>query len=206
MPDDPIYHVVPNIHEPGPRITTYPMSEQGVPIRGGERLSVHSVYDGELPHTRVMAIMHLYVAPAKRPVPACAPLPGDVETLHWSQPYRTEIPRVFVPLTIRDATGHAKVVDDLPGPVYRPRGAATVDVRGFRFNHPKVEIARGQTVRWRFGDGTIHDVTLANGPRGFGSQYYTRGNSWQRRFSVPGTYQIFCSLHPVDMHQVVVVR
>ena len=50
-----------------------------------------------------------------------------------------------------------------------------------------------------------HDVTLANGPRAFGSQYLARGGHWSKRFDVPGTYQIYCTLHPVSMHEIVTV-
>jgi plastocyanin len=60
-------------------------------------------------------------------------------------------------------------------------------------------------VRWRFGDPVQHDVTLASVPRGFASAYTTRG-TYRKRLTVPGTYRIFCSLHPVTMSQTVEVR
>jgi plastocyanin len=49
-------------------------------------------------------------------------------------------------------------------------------------------------------------VTLASGPVGFASRWKTRGESYARRFDVPGTYRLFCSLHPIAMNQVVDVR
>jgi plastocyanin len=33
-----------------------------------------------------------------------------------------------------------------------------------------------------------------------------RGGDYAHRFGVPGTYKVYCSLHPVDMQQVVTVR
>jgi hypothetical protein len=61
-------------------------------------------------------------------------------------------------------------------------------------------------VTWRFRDRAPHNVQLANGPRGLGTHTFTRGGSDSRRFVVPGTYQLFCYLHPITMHQTVTVR
>jgi plastocyanin len=49
-------------------------------------------------------------------------------------------------------------------------------------------------------------VTVADGPRGFSSQYSRRGDSFAASLTVPGDYRIYCSLHPVDMSQLVHVR
>jgi plastocyanin len=205
-PDDPIYHVIPQIHEPGPRAVSYPLSPAGIPIRGGETYRVQGVYDDQLPHARVMAIMHAYVAPATAPVATCAPLPGDVQAVTWDQPFRTTPPQVLVPLTVRGADGRAKAVSDLPGSFFRPARSARVLVEGFDFSRHKIEIRRGASVVWKFADGYMHDVTTANGPRAFGSQYLKNGQTFQRAFNVPGTYRVYCTLHPVDMHQIIKVR
>jgi plastocyanin len=61
-------------------------------------------------------------------------------------------------------------------------------------------------VRWRFRDPIAHNITLANGPVGFSSYNLARGRSYVRRFSEPGTYRLFCSLHPVQMTQAITVR
>ena len=50
-----------------------------------------------------------------------------------------------------------------------------------------------------------HDVTLATGPVGFASPDLTHG-SFSFRFTRPGTYRLFCSLHPSRMTQVIRVR
>src|SRR3954447_20015020 len=47
MPDDPIYKVLPQMHEPNPRFDSYPMSAAGLPIRGGETYRVTGMYDNE---------------------------------------------------------------------------------------------------------------------------------------------------------------
>jgi plastocyanin len=48
-------------------------------------------------------------------------------------------------------------------------------------------------------------VTLASGPVGFASPSIQRG-TYRYRFTRPGVYKLFCSLHPTRMTQVVTVR
>jgi len=205
MPDDPIYGVLPQIHEPSPRFTSYPVTATGIPIRRGQTYRVSALYDNELPHARVMGIMHAYVAPPTAKVPNCAPLPTDVETAHWDKPYRTEIPKVQIPLAVRGPDGHAQPVDTLPGPFYRPPGDAVVRLRNLRFNHRKVALRRGASILWRFDDPFLHDVTSASGPSAIGTQPLEDGAVWRQRFNRPGTYSLYCTLHPLDMQQIVEV-
>lgn len=206
MPEDPIYHVLPQIHEPSPRFTSYPMSATGLPIRKGVTYRVSGIYDNAVPHARVMAIMHAYVAPATGATPVCAPLPTDVQTIDWDKPFRTDPPEVYIPLTMRGSDGRAKAVTVLPGRYYRPSGDASVLIEGSQFSHQKLVINRGASVRWTFGDPFVHDVTTANGPRAIGSQLLKNGQGWHLKFDTPGTYSVYCTLHPVDMHQIIKVR
>jgi len=113
---------------------------------------------------------------------------------------------VFIPLTMRAPDGTARAVSDLPGTYYRPRGDAVVTIKNLRFDHQKVVIARGRGVRWIFKDTFAHDVTTANGPSAFGSPHLRNGQGWHRTFTRPGTYRVYCTLHPVDMHQIIKVR
>ena len=69
----------------------------------------------------------------------------------------------------------------------------------------RVTLRRGSTFIWRFIGPSLHDVTLASGPVGFASPSVTAGR-FRFRFTVPGTYRLFCSLHPALMTQVIVVR
>jgi plastocyanin len=99
-----------------------------------------------------------------------------------------------------------------PTPIARPSGRfvrrpgdATVRVNRFSFDPPLVSIPRGATVRWRFRDDRIHDATLVRGPRGFATPT-VRNRSESQRFTVPGEYRLYCSIHPVLMSQVVRVR
>ena len=76
----------------------------------------------------------------------------------------------------------------------------------YAFSRRKLSVPVGSRVQWRFADPDIHDVTVANGPEGFASQPYEGHGRFSWRFHVPGTYQLHCSLHPVDMNEQIVVR
>jgi plastocyanin len=207
MPRHPYYKVRPVLHEPGPIATSWITSASGIPVTRGERLRVTSLYDGERPHTRVMGIWHVYLAPDPSVRPGCDPLPGDL--LNWLPvtPGRTVAPAVTVPLTGLDFRGRARTILRPPGPVVRAGRRATVNVGRRTYGVRNLSIALGGRVRWRFrARNGFHDVTLANGPVGFSSRWKVRGQTYGRRFNVPGTYRLFCSLHPIDMTQVVEVR
>jgi hypothetical protein len=64
----------------------------------------------------------------------------------------------------------------------------------------------GGTVTWRFDGPTLHNITLANGPRGFSSKNLSDGRIYRKKLTVPGTYQLFCGLHPVDMTATIKVK
>jgi plastocyanin len=85
-------------------------------------------------------------------------------------------------------------------------GNVNVLVHDYQFSDPKLSIPLGAQITWRFPDTTSHDVTLANGPFGFSSPFSRAGRKYTQSFSRAGTYQLFCSLHPVVMHEVVDVR
>jgi plastocyanin len=161
-------------------------SAEGIPVAAGDKLRLTATYDDSLPHVRVMGIMLLYLVPGTvsrcQGVPA---LPADPE----SSP--SAPPRITVPLLVQ------------------PKGPAIPSlssyVGDFQFARGRVTIRRGATFTWRFIGPSLHDVTLANGPVGFASPSVTAGH-YRFRFTVPGTYRLFCSLHPALMTQVVIVR
>jgi hypothetical protein len=207
LPDHPYYNVLPVLHEPGPFATGWVTSAAGIPVERGERLRVTSLYDNERPHTRVMGIWHLYVAPDPKARATCGASPGDLQEELPAQPGRSEPPAVTVPLTGLDGRGAAREILRPPGPLLRAGAHATVRVGTRTLSVRNLSVALGGVVRWRFRDPYgYHDVTLANGPVGFASRWSARGQSYVRRFETPGTYRLFCSLHPVDMTQVVTVR
>jgi hypothetical protein len=204
-PEDPVYAVRPVLHEPGPIATRFFLSRSGIPVRRGQRLRITGTYDGEHPRARVMSIMHLYLAPARgRPGARCAPLPRDRREVLLRQDGRADPPYEPVPFNVMDAQGRIGPVDHLPGPP-APLGArGTVDLAGDRFAPAKVALPVGGVLRWRFRDPEAHNVLFASGPAVVGSPTHRRGTT-SARFRRPGTYQLFCPLHPITMHQEVVV-
>lgn len=82
------------------------------------------------------------------------------------------------------------------------------------FSQPNVNLRPGGTLTYSFKGNETHNVTLANGPMGIGSE--NSGGAWSdagafsnqdiaQTFTRAGTYRLFCTWHPVQMQQRVVV-
>ena len=207
-PDDIVYRLRPVLHEPGPISTRYYLSTPGVPVTKGQQIRLDSEYDNEYARARVMAIMHVYISPdpsvSKDQV--CGPLPPS-----WLRMLRSgnrfDPPYTKVPLNILESDGRTvRAVDELPGPLKSFDSQATVDLRGGVFTPSRIEIPLGGRVTWRFDDAVAHNVLLANGPAVVGTPTLKKGEAVSRQFLLPGRYQLFCYLHPVTMHQEVIVR
>jgi plastocyanin len=206
---DIAYNVQPVLHEPGPVNTAWFLSRQGVPVRKGEILRATAAYDAQWAHPGVMGVWHIYVAERKVRGPRCAPLPADRVERKTDQPVREAPPRVIVPLTALDDAG-------LPQTLAHPEGA--LSYYGTSLEEPEIEVDQGvfakvnlsvpagTTLKWIFKDPVPHKVSLANGPRSMGSPTLKGGRIYERQFTVPGVYQLFCYLHPMTMHQELTVR
>jgi plastocyanin len=191
------------LHEPGPIATGWVTSASGIPVRRGERLSVTAVYDGSRPHTRVMGIWHVYLAPGRAPRRRCPPLPRDLASALPRVPGRTKPPPMWLPLTALDENGKAIPVDRPPGQVVIGGERTRVVVADRYYSIRNLSIPVGASVNWRFTGIGFHDVTLVSGPVGFASRWSARGQEYERRFDVPGAYRLYCSLHPVEMTQAI---
>lgn len=202
----PFYNVKPILHEPGPVNMSGTLTAQGIPVAAGERLTLTATYDGELPHTRAMGILVVFAAPDPAVTARCGALPHDLRIVKTTRPHRTTGPRFTVPLTGLDGKGRAVEIKAPPGRRTKVRSGSTIRVSGFDFSRRNIEIRRGATVKWKFSDPVLHDVTLASGPKGFSSPHLDQGRTYARRFGTKGTYRVFCSLHPVRMTQTVTVR
>jgi plastocyanin len=209
MPDHPFYKVRPILHEPGPISMSGWLSEQGHPVQKGQRIRLTSRYDNSRPHTRVMGINMVYFAPGEVAEP-CGPPPTDGVNVQPAElrgePFRTGTPKFTVPLTGVDSKGRAVSISRPPGKTRRVKSGATVAARDSYFSIANVELKRGSKLNWKFGTPTLHNVTLANGPRGFASENLNDGRRFGVKFKVPGTYRLMCTLHPVGMTQTVTVR
>ena len=176
----------PLLHEPGPSKMSTFTSARGIPVAAGETLELAAVYDNARPHTRAMGIMLLYFVPGAVP-PCDAPGPLDLDLGAPSAP-----PAFTMPLPRR------------PHGPWHHRIRSTW-VGDFRYGHERVRLRRGTAFTWRFVGRHEHDVTLVSGPFGFSSPWTRRG-TFTYRFVLPGTYKLFCSLHPTKMTQVITVR
>jgi hypothetical protein len=173
----------PVLHEPGPMQMTGFADVAGRPVATGDTVRLTARYDNTRPHVRVMGIMILFFAPG--PVSGCSSFPSTV-------PAPSQADRVTIDL------------------LKRPSGPLRRDIRStwvgdYSFGAQRVSLRRGAKFTWRFRGGVEHDVTLATGPAGFASPSM-RAGSYTYRFTRPGTYRLFCSLHPARMTQVVTVR
>jgi plastocyanin len=176
----------PILHEPGPTHMSQFTSSPGIPVAAGQTLRLRAVYENGAPHTRAMGIMLVYLAPGQ--VSGCQPTPKlDVDLGRPSYP-----PSFTFPLPIT------------PQGIYqRNVSSTTVDDAGFE--RPLVSIRLGTTFTWDFDSLFQHDVTLVSGPVGFSSPWLLNG-TYSHTFAKRGTYKLFCSLHPAQMSQIIVVR
>jgi len=172
----------PVMHEPGPVAMTGFSDPVGRPVRAGDTLRITATYDNSRPHVRVMGIAIVYLAP--RHVESCASYasPRPAET----------VPELVTVALLKQPAGTSQKV-------------RSTWVADYAFGAQRVSIRRGTRFTWHFAGGTAHDVTLASGPVGFASPSLSRG-SYSFRFTRPGTYRLFCSLHPARMTQVIRVR
>jgi plastocyanin len=204
----PFYNVRPILHEPGPINMTGFTSPSGFPVAKGERLRLDSNYDARLTHTRVMGIMVLFLAQdpaAVAPAGGGCAKPADLRESGPSEPGRTATPRFKVPLTGIGRGGKAVTISKPPGKRVRVKSGARITVGDRFFSKPNLTLPQGGLLRWKFASTELHNVTVANGPRGFASLNLDGNRSFAKRLTKPGMYKLFCALHPVSMTETVKV-
>jgi plastocyanin len=59
---------------------------------------------------------------------------------------------------------------------------------------PTVTVSKGTTVKWHFGTGTPHTVTVSRGPAKFNSGVRSSG-TYSKKLRKRGTYTIYCTIH-----------
>ena len=80
-------------------------------------------------------------------------------------------------------------------PTQPPRPDEVV-IRRLAFTPSARTVASGTRVTWSNQDGEAHTVTGDQGPERWDSGVLAGGNAYSRTFTVPGTYQYSCSIHP----------
>lgn len=87
----------------------------------------------------------------------------------------------------------------------RRKEPRTVNARitGLAYVPSRIEIEAGSTVQWKNNDPLVHTVTATDGS--FTSPQFGLDGTWRHTFTKPGTYTIYCVLHP-NMKATVVVK
>ena len=156
----------------------------GIPVAAGEKIRLNSIYDNSAPHTRVMGIMVVYVAPRpdavhgslRRRCPATSRRSGT------DQPGRTGPIPFRIPLTGLDANGKATTIERPPGP--NQSGSATARRSPSATASSAAQrsvIRRGRQAELAFKGSELHNVTLANGPSGIGSANLDGGRTYTQQ-------------------------
>lgn len=73
-------------------------------------------------------------------------------------------------------------------------GAQQVSIDNFTFAPAQLTIAAGTTVAWTNHDDIPHTVTSTN--KRFSSAALDTDDRFAYRFTTPGTYDYYCTLHP----------
>jgi plastocyanin len=79
---------------------------------------------------------------------------------------------------------------------------SAVEIKGFAFNPPMIEVSAGTTVTWTNQDTAPHTATADDGS--FDTGRLNQGQSGTFTFDHPGTYTYICTFHP-NMKGTVVV-
>jgi plastocyanin len=132
-----------------------------------------------------MSIMMAYLVPGQ--VDGCQAPPDDLVTQDVPRSYRKPYPRFKVPLVAPPSGAFERFQD-------------AIRVRDYFFSDRRVVVKRGTEVTWRFAGSREHDVAVANGPRGFQSDWIKSGE-FSYTPGKRGLYSIYCSLHPGLMSQ-----
>jgi plastocyanin len=96
---------------------------------------------------------------------------------------------------------YAEPIDEAPA---RRPGSFVLTQRDKTFQPRVLPIPVGSTVEFPNKDAIFHNVFSVAGPQPFDLGLYRGGASRTRTFNAPGTYRVFCNIHP-QMTAVIVV-
>ena len=77
-----------------------------------------------------------------------------------------------------------------------PTAANAININNFAFSPKEMTVAVGTTVTWTNKDEEPHTVVNAASPPEFKSTALDGGDTFSFKFTKPGTYRYFCSVHP----------
>jgi hypothetical protein len=188
----PYNTIRPILHEPGPIANGTFATAQGIPVAAGEVLERTALHDNSTLHVAAMGFWVLSVV-RDDAVRACAPMPTDLSEVTRPARYDRRAPYVYdreVPQLVR------------PEGRWRPFRGAPLPIGDQWFRPARLTSKVGRRITWRFAGVEPHSVTVANGPRGFSSNYLGRvEGTYSFTPTVPGTYRLTCLIHPTTMGQ-----
>ncbi|MFI5554088.1 cupredoxin family copper-binding protein [Streptomyces sp. NPDC051738] len=79
-----------------------------------------------------------------------------------------------------------------------------VAMSGYAFSPATLTIPAGSTVTWTNQDTAPHDVKTTSAPVAIHSPMLNKGGTWSFRFTTPGTYAYYCTVHPNMTARIVV--
>jgi hypothetical protein len=195
---DHVYNTLrPILHEPGPIANDTFVSREGIPIGKGETLTRAAHHDNQYPHVAAMGFWAVWLVEDDS-VGQCDPLPKDIRTVSRPKRFARKPPfwRGQVPQNVAPPKS----------PLQRYAGGALLVGDGV-YTPARVEARVGQPITWNFNGSEPHSVTVANGPRGFSSIYWgQQRGSFTYTPDTPGTYKLYCYVHPLTMSSTLVVR
>jgi plastocyanin len=81
------------------------------------------------------------------------------------------------------------VADEAPAPPSRQ-----ISIHDLAFNPATLTVKRGRVVDWSNNDAAIHIIVSDDG--GFRSPPLESHDVFRHKFTTPGTFHFFCSVHP----------
>src|SRR5271166_4360632 len=97
-------------------------------------------------------------------------------------------PALFVAMSLIPSACAQQALANAPSP------AQEVRIDNFSFTPAEISVERGSTVTWTNGDDIPHTVAATN--KAFRSKVMDTDQRYSFTFTVPGTYDYFCALHP----------
>jgi plastocyanin len=108
------------------------------------------------------------------------------------RPLTTRLVVVAVTLLLAMAVGG--ILIGTAGAATSTTPVSKITIKGFKFIPNKFAVTTGKAVTVKNKDGATHDLAAVNGA--FKTKYIEGGKSAKFTVKKPGTYKIFCTLHP----------
>jgi len=142
-----------------------------------------------------------------------AAAPEDVDLAAQTAASEAHADMAAAPAAAAPAAAAPQVAEAAPAAAAAPAAssgssttaATSVDIMNFAYSPANLTISVGDTVVWTNHDTAPHNVVISDGPVKFTSPTLNQGDTFTYTFTVAGTYDYYCSIHP-DMKASVTVE